>query len=148
MNINTRRTLFLAVLTLTFLPVLANAQGMCIPTPIKVKKVKGQVLFGYEGNRRPLPDVTVELARQSKPQKIIASTITDQNGHFQLEGINPGRYWLKTKHSQVIGIEVELKVVTGGRGNKRHDHNGVIIFVLGADPSKTCGGGDVEVIKH
>lgn len=144
----TRCILLLALLTLLLFPFRTNAQGMCIPTPVGVKRVKGQIFFSHGGNRRPLQDVTVEVINRNKLGGVIASTVTDARGHFHLEGISTGRYWLKTRHSQVIGIEVELKVTASGKNNKPCNCDRLIVFVLGADPSKPCGGGDVQVVRQ
>ncbi len=134
------------MLFMCYAPVVVLGQGMCVPEPIKIGQVKGQVFFGYAGKQRSQRDVIVEVSNYRNPKRVIASTVTNAEGHFHIDEIKPGKYWLRTKHSQIIGIGVELNIVAASDENKSEDWR--IVFVLGADPSKMCGGGYVEVVKQ
>ncbi|HKC87865.1 MAG TPA: carboxypeptidase-like regulatory domain-containing protein [Blastocatellia bacterium] len=122
-------------------PLLTYAQGVCIPPTVTVKQVRGQVFFGYDGKRRPQEGVTVEIINYKGDR--LATTISDSEGRFSFNDIKAGQYWLRTKHSQIIGLEVDLNVAPLGK--KVNDR--LVIFVLGADPSKSCGGGKVEFAR-
>jgi hypothetical protein len=135
----------LAMLFMYYASVVALGQGMCVPEPVKVGQVKGQVFFGHDGKQRPQQGVTVEVTAYRSQKRVIASTVTDAEGHFYIDDIRPGKYWLRTKHNQIIGIDVELNIVAASDEKKPEDWR--IVFVLGADPSKMCGGGHVEVVK-
>jgi hypothetical protein len=135
----------LALVFMFYASVGVPGQGMCVLEPIKVSQVKGQVFFEYDGKRRPQQDIIVEVTHFRNQKRVIASTVTDADGHFHIDAIRPGKYWLRTKHKQIIGIDVELHIVTKKDENRIDDS--LIVFVLGADPSKVCGGGHVEVIK-
>jgi hypothetical protein len=133
-----------ALLFLLVVPTLAPAQGICIPETITVKQVKGQVFFGYEGQRRTQEGVTVEVISY-KGNHAVATTTTDSEGRFSFDGIKVGRYLLRTKHPQIIGLDVRLNIASTRSNSKAEDR--LIVFVLGADPSKPCGGGHVEFIE-
>jgi hypothetical protein len=63
-----------------------------------------------------------------------------------MRDIKPGRYWLVTRHRAAVGIEVRLKI---GAASKSSEVRGAqIVFVLAADLSKSCGGGDVRLVEH
>lgn len=147
MNYNIRHFLsLLAAVALALTPALTHAQGICIPDPVEVRQVKGQVFFAWNGKRRPLERVTVEvLGRSDDENRLVASATTDVDGRFHIANLKPGRYWLVTKHGAVIGIGVEMSVKTASTGRKACGR--LIVFTLGADPSKTCGGGNVEIVK-
>jgi hypothetical protein len=134
-------TLLLCALML--IPALVQAQGMCVPEEITVAEVKGQVYFGYEGKRRVQRDVVVQVVSQ-RENRVLAETTTDSEGLFSIKGIRAGRYWLRTRHTQIIGIEAELVVTSKPPKSKARAPQ--IVFVLGADPSKSCGGGKVELV--
>ena len=129
---------------LLLIPAHARAQGMCIVEPITVAEVKGLVFFGYEGKRIVLDDAVVQVVGQ-RENRVLAETTTNSEGRFSIRGIKAGRYWLRTKHSQVIGIGVELVVTS--KPPKREAHAPQIVFVLGGNPSKDCGGGKVELVR-
>src|SRR5262247_4094373 len=74
-----RQTLWL----LLVIPPLTYAQGICIPEDVTVKQVRGQVFFGYEGERRPQEGVTVEVLNYKRNR--IAATISDSEGRFSFE---------------------------------------------------------------
>jgi hypothetical protein len=120
------------------MPLLTYARDMCIPPTVTVKQVRGQVFFGYEGKRRPQEGVTVEITNYKRDR--VATTISGTEGRFSFKNIKAGQYWLRTKHSQIIGLTVDLNVAPLGK--KANDR--LVIFVLGADPFKSCGGGKVE----
>jgi hypothetical protein len=134
--------LLLCALLLT--PALAQAQGICIPKKITVTEVKGQVFFEYEGKRRVQEGVVVQIVSQ-RENRVLAETTTNSEGQFSLKGIKAGRYWLRTKHPQIIGIDAEL--VMTSKLPKSEASVRQIVFVLGADPSKPCGGGKVELVR-
>jgi hypothetical protein len=114
---------------------------MCIPETVTVKQVRGQVFFGYEGKRRPQEGVTVEAIDYKRNP--VATTISDSEGRFSFKNIKAGQYLLRTKHSHIIGLDVRMNVAPlGKRANDR-----LVIFVLGADPFKSCGGGKVEFAR-
>jgi hypothetical protein len=150
MSINIKMRLFLplcAAIALALTSVGAYGQGMCIQDPIEVRQVKGQVFFEWDGKKRPLNDVTVEvLERINDENRLVTRTVTDTEGHFYIPDLKPGLYWLVTKHYAVIGISVEMRV-KATRADRKASNN-LIIFVLSADPSKTCGGGDVKIVKQ
>lgn len=124
---------------------VVTGQGMCVPEPIIVSGVMGHVRFEFDGKQRPQKGITVEITHYSNPRRVIARTVTDSDGRFHIDGIRPGKYWLRTKHRQLIGIDVELNIVTKNDENETNDSQ--ILFVLGADPSKMCGGGHVKAVK-
>ena len=128
---------------LILMPVIAQAQGMCIPKEITVSEVKGRVYFEYEGERIILDDVVVQVVSQ-RENRVLAETTTNSEGRFSISRVKAGRYWLRTKHPQIIGIYAEL-VVTSKPPNSKSPAS-QIVFVLGGDPSKPCGGGRVELV--
>jgi hypothetical protein len=123
------------------MPGLSHAQAICIPETVTVTQIRGQVFFGFEGNRRPQPGVTIEVLRDKGVRKLVSSTTSDAEGLFSFKGIRPGHYILRTKHSQIIGLDVRLNV----EAPHKKLRNPSVLFVLGADPLKPCGGGFVEV---
>ena len=129
-----------ALLLLLIGPTLARAQDICIPESATVRRVKGQVLFGFEGKTRPQQGVTIQLLRDKGTPKVSATATSDSEGRFVLKGIKAGKYLLRTKHSQIIGLDVRLNVIPT---NKRAN-DVFVVFVLGADALKPCGGGHVE----
>lgn len=130
------------LLLLLAIPTLTYAQGMCIPETVTVKQVRGQVFFGYEGKRRPQEGVTVEVISY-KGNRVIDTATSDEEGRFSFKSVKAGQYLLRTRHPQIIGLDVRLNVAPLGK--KVNDR--LVIFVLGADPSKSCGGGRVEFVK-
>lgn len=123
---------------------LAQAQGMCIPKKITVAEVKGLVFFEYEGKRRVQKGVVVQVISQ-RENRALAETTTNSEGQFSISGIKAGRYWLRTKHPQIIGIDAEL--IMTSKPSRNDSIAPQIVFVLGADPAKSCGGGKVELVR-
>lgn len=120
----------------------AHAQGICIPEKITVAEVKGQVFFEHDGKRRVQEGVLVQIVSQRANRPLIETT-TDSDGRFSIKWAKVGRYWLRTKHPQIIGIDAEL--VTGLKKRRGSKLDSQIVFFLGADPSRPCGGGRVEL---
>ncbi len=106
--------------------------------------MKGLVFFEYEGERRVQGDVVVQVISQ-RENRVLAETTTNSEGQFSIRGIKAGRYWLRTKHPQIIGIDAEL--IMTSKPPKSDATVPQIAFVLGADPSKSCGGGKVELVR-
>jgi len=65
---------------------------------------------------------------------------SDSQGRFSFKKIRAGSYIVRTKHSQIIGLDVRLNVLP----RTKNAQNIFLIFVLGADALKPCGGGHVE----
>ncbi len=147
MNLNqTVYLVSLMVLLICIATTVASSQSICVPKRIQALHVQGQVFFGLEGSRRPQQDVTVVLSdyrNYRKQKRVIATIITDSEGKFRIDHIKPGKYWLTTKHDQIIGIDVELSIVK--KSHEDNHKNTQLVFVLGADPSQMCGGGYVEL---
>jgi hypothetical protein len=118
---------------------------MCIPTEITVSEVKGRVYYEYEGKRIILDDAVVQVVSK-RDNRVLAEMTTDSGGRYSIRGIKPGRYWLRAKHPQVIGFSAAL-VRTSKPPNSSATAT-QIVFVLGADPSKPCGGSYVELVRN
>ena len=129
-----------ALLLLLVVPTFGRAQEICIPESATVRQVKGQVLFGFEGKSRPQEGVTIQLLRDKGTPKVLATATSDPEGRFVFKGIKAGQYLLRTKHSQIIGLEVRLKVIPANKSA----NDVFVVLVLGADALKPCGGGHVE----
>lgn len=136
--------LLLAVLFVCVTSVRTFSQSMCVIQPISVERVKGQIFFGYEGKRRPEPNVRVEVTSFNNDKRVIAKTIADAEGRFEIRNLKPGKYFLRTTHEKLIGLTVEMNVLRKGADTSQ---NSQVVFVLGGDFRKRCGGGDVTVEK-
>jgi len=81
------------LLVLLFLSLQRPAQveAICIPDPVRVKHVRGQVHFASGENRRFLEDALVEILDRANNKKLIATATSDANGNFDFAGIKPGR---------------------------------------------------------
>ena len=129
---------------LSLIPALARAQEMCIWKPITVGIVKGEVFFGGERERIAVDDAVVQVVSQ-RENRVLGETATNSEGRFSIKGIKAGRYWLRVKHTHIIGIEVEL--VVASKSPKSEVPTPQIIFVLGGDPSKSCDGSKIELVE-
>jgi outer membrane receptor protein involved in Fe transport len=73
--------------------------------------ISGKVL---DGQRQPLEFASVYLALQSDTSAIVGGAITDAAGHFSLEKIQPGDYFLNV---QFVGYEQQRQALRLEKGN-------------------------------
>jgi len=133
-----------ALLSLGLLAPLLFGDDMCIPDPITVGAVEGNVYFEVGGKRQALSDVTVEVAPYGYKKPPVAVVVTKQDGRFSLAQIQAGRYYLSVRHTSIIGLSVEMRVT---RPKRAKGVTGEIEIVLRNDPSKYCAGGTVNVVR-
>jgi len=124
----------------------AQIEAICIPDPVKVKHVRGQVYFASGENRRFLKDAVVEIIDRANDKKLIATATSDANGNFNFAGIKPGRYLLRGRHPAALALETELTVDRGMFSRKEEAPR--IQIVLGAEMITPCGGGYFKVIAQ
>lgn len=125
---------------------LALAEKKCDPKPVKVKgsELRGQIFSAGPGERTPLSGVSVDLLEQ-KSKRLVASAGSFEGGYFLIKDVEPGDYWMRTTHPAATGIEVELKLERPDSAERPPDR--AVIFFLGMDEAKPCGGGRVETQK-
>ena len=124
----------------------AQLEAICIPDPVRVKHVRGQVYFVFGQNRRPLESAVVEIIDRVNKKNLIAAATTDEKGNFDFAGIKPGCYLLRGRHPAALALETELVVERGMFGGKEKTRH--IQIVLGAEMITPCGGGYFKVISQ
>ena len=86
------------------------------PASLKDNKctLKGTVV--KEPSSEPIKKATIELITENQQEGGNYTAVSDQDGHFQIEGIEPGRYRLFAERTGYIGVE-----------KKQHRSSGVVL---------------------
>jgi hypothetical protein len=130
-------------LTLLFLVLAfgANAPAQCVLDPIRVERIEGYLLFGFQGQYRVLDKAEVRLLESGNTQTVIAAVPVGKDGHFEMADAKPGKYVLSARSEALIPASVDVEVTKPkGTGSKR-----LILAVLAADATKECGGASIKL---
>jgi len=134
------KTRFTALLFLT-LAAGASADAQCVLDPIRVDRIEGRLIFGFQNQYRMLDRGEITLTTLKDTQTIAASASVGQEGAFEIAGVRPGKYVLSARSEALIPASVVVEVVrvkvTPGRR--------LILIVLAADATKECGGASIKV---
>jgi hypothetical protein len=134
----TKRCLTLLFLVLAF---GANVLAQCVLDPIRVERIEGYLLFGFQGQYRVLDRAEVRLLDSRNTQPVIAAIPVGKDGHFEMADAKPGKYVLSVRSEALIPASVDVEVTKPkGAGGKR-----LILAVLAADATKECGGASIKI---
>lgn len=131
----------LAIVGLTFVGTKTSLQGICIPSPIKVSRVEGSVL--WKPNGKPMSGVHVELLTFDNKMRQLAEMITETDGHFALKPAKSGKYYLRAEEDHLGSLTVELQYE---QKTKLRDSEH-INFLLNLVPNEYCWGSSVAVVR-
>ena len=120
------------------------AQGICVPSPLKVTAVEGYV-FWRSSTGSPMADVSVQLLSFEK-NTTVAETKSGADGHFRISPPRAGKYLLRARDEQVGGLTVEIRFER--RGALKDGAQEDIHFLLDIDPEKSCWGRSVLLVRH
>lgn len=135
-----------ALLVIAFVPVISQAQAECGGT-IELNQIRGRVLLPDES---PAEGATIEiigyedLSAYKPPDRIVAKIATDAKGHFNIEGVRPGIYWLVVERNLPTSFTIALKLKSPR--NKRKELSRQIEFVLGKEWRTPCAEGTIRLI--
>jgi hypothetical protein len=130
---------------LTLFAPLSLAQGICDYIVFRVETIKGRVVSNGPNGYEPIPQAKVELwhtGGADKDDTLIASTLSGDNGYFEINNIKKGLYRLHVSTSlrgffdNFAGVKIVKKVKDSEKGK-------LIVFRLGVEVLKPCGGGDI-----
>ncbi len=132
------------LLLLVLLPLsVGNAQGRCKVKPVKVKGVlAGKVFLNRGGERQLLNGVAIDVLDQ-RERRLVSSASSAEDGSYQVKGLEPGNYIIKTTHMIAADFELELEVAK----SEKEEADRLVNLILGIDKEKECGGGRVETEK-
>jgi len=82
--------------------------------PLVIQKVKGAI---KDVGQVAVPKACVAVFTE-KEHKLLATTESDANGKFSLDGLPPGRYRLVVKSDPLCAANVPLRVVKRGKRNE------------------------------
>lgn len=142
-------TLFL-VLIMAFLEVSAYAQGICDYKEFRLERIKGRVISNGPKGYEPISQAKVELWRvgvSDKEDKLIISAMSDEDGYFEIDNIKDGVYRLNVStttkgfFSNFAGIKIVKKA-------KKTERKKLLVFRLGVEALKPCGGGEVFLVRR
>jgi hypothetical protein len=114
------------------------AQGICIPDPLEVTSLRGQVVFSFSKGEEPLSKASVKLRSANYPRPVIAKAKINKNGEFDFKGIKYGTYILTVTYPQLARLDVETSFI---KEKEKTNSRQMIIFSLGANFTVPCGGG-------
>ena len=80
--------------------------------PLSVRMVRGRAL---DKDRVSIPGVCLGLFSE-KAHRLIAQTVTDQEGRFEFSAVTPGRYRLVGQYQGFCTANVPLRIVRWPRG--------------------------------
>jgi hypothetical protein len=120
------------------------AQGICIPAPLKVTTLKGQVVTSLTKGEEPLPNASVELRQAIYQGRVIKKVKANENGEFSFQDIKVGNYVLTVTYPQLARIDIPILL---GRVKGKENLDQMIVIVLGSNFTKPCGGGRAFIHK-
>jgi len=120
----------------------AVAQGICIPEPLKVTAVCGQVVLPSKKGEEPLQGAKIELREKDYEGRTIATVTADESGCFNFSGIQPGKYVLRASYPDLMQFMIRVQVVKAPKAKESQCH---ILIALGANALEPCGGGFAKV---
>jgi hypothetical protein len=123
---------------------VAYSQGMCIPSALKVRLLQGRVL--WKNDLRPMAGMDVELLSFDQSMTRLTRAKTDGSGAFSIARVEPGKYWLRVKNTQIPGLTVEIHLE--GKATPRGAKQDYIQFLLSLDPQKYCWGSSVSIVRE
>lgn len=137
------KTFFAVIFTLLLFSVSTFA-CTCVRDSLKAKGFDGQVIAAYDtrpNDRDPIGKATVKLLKRTGDgDEVIAEAMTDENGHFEVENIKPGKYILEVSATHFEKIVTQLKIVKSS--NRNADE-----ILVGLQPSLDCCAGYAKVQK-
>ncbi len=127
--------------TLTLCPP-SYAQAICPLTTLKTDSVRGKVLWN-DKTTAPITKTKVELKRFDEEQSLVTSTLTNENGFFEIHNLKKGEYgldvWLYVDEKSYFVYRVALKVKKSNDAKS----NSLIVVKLGLD----CWNSEASVMK-
>jgi hypothetical protein len=146
-----KSTIRLLVLFGLFLALLANtsfAQGLCDIKSFALDKIKGKVVSDGPHGYEPIDQAKVELWRVGREDDVlVVSTSSDVAGFFELNNIKRGRYRLQISKWDA-GFVMNFAVVNVVKRVKKSDKGKLLLFRLGVEVIKPCGGGEIFLITE
>jgi Carboxypeptidase regulatory-like domain len=134
-----KRLIITTIILLVF-AFQAFAQGNCTKER-KLPHASGIVLLT---NGVPVTQTTVELHENDYDGRIIATTETDNGGHFSFAGIKVGRYVIKVTSNVLPSVYIKIRVTS--KALPKNQRIELAIFMYG-DIKDFCGGGYSELRK-
>lgn len=132
----------LLVLIVLLLRSASYGQAICPITTLKIGGVKGKVLWN-DKTSAPITKTKVELIRLGEEDSLITSTLTDENGFFEINNLKKGKYgldvWLYVDEKPYFVYRVALKVT---KSNAKKS-NSLIVVKLGLD----CWTSEAGIVK-
>ena len=129
------KKLSFSILFVLFILVLCSpnyGQAICPITTLKIGSVKGKVLWN-DKTVAPITRTKVELIRLGEEDFLISSTLTNENGFFEISNLEKGKYgldvWLYVDEKPYFVYRVALKV-TKSNATKS---DSLIVVKLGLD---------------
>ena len=108
---------------------------------IRVERIEGYVLFGFQNNYRVLDKVELRLINFANTQEVVASASVDKDGHFEITGVKSGKYVLSARAEALIPASVDVEITKPKNSAEKR----LILVVLAADATKECGGASIRV---
>jgi hypothetical protein len=139
------KTTFAVTFTLFLFNVSAFA-CTCSYDDIKARGVSGQIFSIAYGKQMPdfnaaLPNATVKLLKRTDDEdKLIAEVVADENGRFSIEGVKPGKYFLKAESTHYSSVYVRIKISSASPRTKDK-------IIIGLAPGLACCEGYAKVQK-
>ncbi|MFN0141275.1 MAG: hypothetical protein ACKVQW_14455 [Pyrinomonadaceae bacterium] len=103
-------------------------QGICVFPTLKVPAIKGKVLFQKEG----VPDATIEIYSSKNPEQIIKQNVTDDQGNFEVLGLENGKYLLTARRQYFSVIKFTIQLTSKNNKNK------LLVIRLVPDHEEPC----------
>ncbi len=117
-------------------------QAICPITTLKISGVKGKVLWN-DKTVAPITKTKVDLKRLDGEQSLVTSTLTDENGFFEINNLKKGKYgldvWLYVDEKPYFVYRVALKVTKSNETKV----SSLIVAKLGLD----CWTSEASVVK-
>ena len=137
MNTKISGMFFYLLLFFFFLVVCVTpnlAQGICPLPSLRVDSVKGKVVTQGKNEDEPLSQAKVELRRLDDKETLVASTVTDNGGLFEITSSPKGKYrlviWFSVNNQLYFKYYIKLNVV---KRVKKPKEKMSILVKLGVD---------------
>ncbi|MCZ2391530.1 MAG: carboxypeptidase-like regulatory domain-containing protein [Acidobacteria bacterium] len=138
-----RSVLVVAGIILVWCSVVSG-QSICPLETVKVEKIQGRVMIPAEHGSRPLPHTKVEVEKFGNPDRFISAVETDENGMFQIDGIERGEYRLSVRYIvNAIEIVPKFDIILDVERSDVSKSNKFLSVLLTYD----CAENQVKVIK-
>lgn len=113
----------------------AKAQGICNLGTFQMGSVKGIVQTMLASGPSPIHGASVRIHNHRGYSNEV---VTDEEGRFTFQGAKRGSYVVTVTHGDLIRLDIRVKV--GG-----NQSNSELVFTMGIDATKPCGGGSVQL---